>query len=60
MMYQCLLARNVDADEAIGVSCFNRGLLCVEYVKDLDIVSSKCEADKVLWSRTGVGVYFDQ
>ncbi len=38
--------------EAIGVSCFNGSLLCVEYVEDLDIVSSKCESNEVF----GIGL----
>ena len=39
----------MDADEAVGVSCINRVLLCVEYVQDLYIVLSKCESDEVFW-----------
>ena len=42
----------MDADEAIGVSCFNRVLLCVEYVEDFYIVLSECETNEVF----GVGL----
>ena len=52
VMYQCLLARDMDADEAIGVSCFKRGLLSVEYVEDFYILMSKCELDEVF----GIGL----
>ena len=52
VMHQCLLARDMDADEAIGVSCFKRGLLSVEYVEDFYILMSKCELDEVF----GIGL----
>ena len=49
-MDQCLLALNMDADEAIGMSC--GGLLCVKDVEDFNIVSSDCESDEIF----GVGL----
>ena len=39
MMHQCFLTCDMDADEAIGVSCINRVLLRTEYVQDFYIVS---------------------
>ena len=38
--------------KAIGMSCFNRGLLCVEDVEDFYIVLFKREADEVF----GIGL----
>lgn len=38
---------DVDADEAVDVSCFDCGLLCVEDVYDFDLVVSECEAYEV-------------
>ena len=39
VMYQCLLACDADADEAVHVVCLRCALLCVEDIKVLDVGS---------------------